>query len=114
MKQNRPIIKEIITCDFSLDKSRQARILFEQIKSIDKLFLFAKNRSLFSDAASFKYTEMEFVTCSVQNGKKATERVMSFKAIERVMREWFLKPNAKTAFFKAVFQFTISLSDAQH
>ena len=69
MKQNWPIIKEIIACDFSLDKSRQARILFEQIKSIDKLFQFAKNRSPFSDVASFEYTEMESVTCSVQNGK---------------------------------------------
>ena len=68
MKQNWPIIKEI-ACDFSLDQSQHARILFEQIKSIDKLFLFAKNRSPFSDVASFKYTEMESVTCSVQNGK---------------------------------------------
>ena len=70
MKQNWPIIEEIIyACDFSLDKSRQALILFEQIKGIGKLFLFAKNRSPFSDVASFEYTEMESVSCSVRNGK---------------------------------------------
>ena len=69
MKQNWPIIKEITACDFSLDKSRQAQMLFEQIKSIDKLFLFAKNQSQFFDVASFEYTEIESVTCSVENGK---------------------------------------------